>query len=302
MACQFEIVLPGESAGHVPAARAALDEADRVEAKLTVFRDTSDVVRVNATASAAAVQVDRLLFQLLARCADLHRETGGAFDVTSTALSRCWGFLRREGRLPTAAEIESARDRVGMDRVELDGLRRSIRFTTPGVELNFGAIGKGFALDRMATRLRRRGVGDALLSAGGSSILAVGDDHGGGWPIDVRPRLLDGRRIARLRVGDVAIATSGAGEQHVVADGRRYGHVLDPRTGWPAEGVLSATVVTGDAASADALSTAMLIAGSVLAERCASARANTMVLLTLESAPEDTMVFGRCNGAAIEEA
>jgi len=149
--------------------------------------------------------------------------------------------------------------------------------------------------------LRRQGVGHALLSAGGSSILAVGND-GGGWPVDVRPRLLNGRRIARLRLDSAAMATSGAGEQHVVVEGRRYGHVLDPRTGWPAEGVLSATVVTRDAASADALSTAMLIAGPPLAERCVSARADTMVLLTLESSPEDTIVFGGCSGATIEEA
>jgi thiamine biosynthesis lipoprotein len=177
-----------------------------------------------------------------------------------------------------------------------------VRFVRPDVELNLGSIGKGHALDVMAGKLRRLGVRDALLSAGGSSILAIGSDKGrGGWPIDLRPRLATRDRLARIRLRDAAIATSGAGEQFVLADGRRYGHVLDPRTGWPAAGVLSATVITREAAVADALSTAFLVDGPHLAARYCAAHSDTLALLTRDDGCERVEVFGTCAGVTIEE-
>jgi thiamine biosynthesis lipoprotein len=300
MACRFEVVLPGEDARHVSSARAALNIADRLETQLSVFRHTSELSRVNRRAADQPMPISASLFALLSRAAEIHAETGGAFDITSTPLSRCWGFLQREGRLPSVEAIEDARARVGMRLVTLDPSCSTVRFAVPGVELNLGAIGKGHALDVMAARLRRLRVGNALLSAGASSILAIGDD-GAGWPVHVRPRLLDGTRVARLRLRDVAIATSGAGEQFVMVEGRRYGHVLDPRTGWPASGVLSATVVTRDAAAADAVSTAILIDGPALAERYCAAHPDTLVLMTLERNPNQAVIVGRCAGALIEE-
>ena len=300
MACRFEVVLPGEDARHVAAARAALDIADRLEMQLSVFRENSELSGVNRCAAEQPTEVSRPLFALLQRAAKIHAETGGAFDITSTPLSRCWGFLHREGRLPDSQAIADALTHVGMKLVTLDVPSKTVRFQAPGVELNLGAIGKGYALDVMAKRLRRAGVQHALLSAGASSILAIGDD-GAGWPVHIRPRLLDGARVARLRLRDAAIATSGAGEQFVVVDGQRYGHVLDPRTGWPASGVVSATVVTRDAALADALSTAILVEGPTLAEQYCERHPETLVLMTLDGDPERTSVVGRCRGALIEK-
>ena len=122
-------------------------------------------------------------------CAALSRDTDGAFDITSTPLSRCWGFLRREGRLPSDPRDRRARDLVGMQHVSLDAASgRRVRFRRPGIELNLGAIGKGYALDRVAATLRSAGVQHALLSAGQSSLLAIGG-RGRGWTIDlVSPR------------------------------------------------------------------------------------------------------------------
>src|SRR5262249_19183797 len=113
MACRFEVTLSGEDARHVPAARAALDAVDRIEDRLTVFRETSEVARVNREGGAGEVEASPLLFDLLVRCHTLHAETEGAFDPTSAPLSRCWGFLARQGRLPPAEDIEAARRRVG---------------------------------------------------------------------------------------------------------------------------------------------------------------------------------------------
>lgn len=300
MACRFEVVLRDGDAAHVAVARAALDEADRLEALLTVFRDTSALVRVNRTARDGAVRAEPELFELLRLSSRMHAATGGAFDITSTPLSRCWGFLRREGRLPSLAEIEAARARVGMEHVELDPARHTIHFRRPGIELNLGAIGKGYALDSMARLLWTHGCRQAVLSAGGSSVVAIG----GGWPgwtIDLRSRQMARNRIARLRLRDGALATSGAGEQFVDVNGTRYGHVLDPRTGWPASGVVSVSVVTRDAAVADALSTACLIAGESLAARYCAENPETLVLLTPDDGSERCRTFGSYRGAEVED-
>ena len=289
MACRFEVTLADEDARHVEAARAALGEADRVEAALTVFRDSSEVAAVNRHAAQRPVAVSGLLFALLERCRALHVATGGAFDPTAGPLTRCWGFLARDGRLPSAEEIAAARAAVGFDKVRLDAQERTARFLAPDMSLNFGAIGKGLALDRMAAILRSHGVPRALVSAGGSSAIAVGAAEG--FTVDLRsPRV--GHVLGRLRLADAALGTSGAGEQYFEADGRRYGHVIDPRTGWPCEGVLSATVVAPEAAQADALSTAFLVAGPDLAGPYCAANPGTRAILTMEADPARPLTFG----------
>ena len=133
MACRVEVTLAEEDGGDIATARSALNEADRIEGLLTVFRQTSEISRINREAADGPVVAGTELFTLLQRCVWLHSETEGAFDVTATPLSRCWGFLQREGRVPDAAEIESARTLVGMDRVELDPATSSSRFASAGV-------------------------------------------------------------------------------------------------------------------------------------------------------------------------
>jgi FAD:protein FMN transferase len=298
MACRFEITLAGEDARHVPAARDALREADRLEASLSVFRDTSDLTRINRHAALGPVDVDPELFALLARCHELHAATGGAFDITSTPLSRCWGFLRRQGRLPSAADIEAARSCVGMEAVALcaESSARAVHFTRPSIELNLGSIGKGYAVQCMAEHLSARGVRHALVSAGASSIVALGG-RGWGWSIDLCAR---SAKLARLYLRNGALGTSGAGEQFVEVDGRRYGHVLDPRTGWPASGVRSASVVARDGATADALATAFLVGGPDLARAYCAAHQDVLALITVEGASRPEL-FGAFPGVVVED-
>jgi thiamine biosynthesis lipoprotein len=279
MACRFEITLAAEDGAFVPAASAALDEIDRLEDELSVFRETSAVSQVNRRAACEPVVVPRHLVDLLTVCQRLHRETGGAFDITTMPLTRCWGFLRREGRVPDRDAIEAARGLVGLDGVHVERDDGSVSFGRAGIQLNLGAIGKGYALDRAAIGLQRSGVAHALLSAGRSSLLALGG-RGDGWRVDLVSPLVPGRAIAGLRLRDAAVGTSGAGEQFVIADGHRYGHVIDPRTGWPAGGVISVTVVASDAASADALSTAFLVGGIDLADRYCAEHRDVLALIT----------------------
>ncbi|HEY8148032.1 MAG TPA: FAD:protein FMN transferase [Vicinamibacteria bacterium] len=301
MACRFEILLDGADETHAAAAREALDEADRLEAALSVFRETSELSRLNHTAAQGPVVVDADLFALLVRCRDLYARTAGAFDITSTPLSRCWGFLRREGKLPPPEAITAARALVGMSRVLFDETSRTIRFERDGMELNLGSIGKGYALDRMAALMRARGVAHALISAGGSSAVALGG-RGEGWTVDIRSRQVASGKLARLHLRDGALATSGAGEQFFEVDGRRYGHVIDPRTGWPAAGVLSVSVVTAEGALSDALSTAFLVGGLGVARRYCASHPQTLALVTPDDGTSRPVVLGAFAGARVEVA
>src|SRR5215471_8869497 len=140
MACRFEVTLPLEDQAGVLAACQALDEVDRLEDQLTIFRESSEVSFINREAAANPVRVEQSLFSLLLLCRELCRETGGAFDITSGRLSRCWGFLRRQGRIPGPDEIEEAKSFVGADKLLLDRESRAVRFARPGVEINLGAV------------------------------------------------------------------------------------------------------------------------------------------------------------------
>jgi thiamine biosynthesis lipoprotein len=175
-----------------------------------------------------------------------------------------------------------------------------VRFSRSGIEINLGAVGKGYALDRVASRMRHDGVAHALLSAGRSSLLCIGG-RGLGWHVDVVSACgNDGageRLLGRVWLRDAAIGTSGAGEQFVRVDGKRYGHVIDPRTGWPACGVLSASAIASSAEAADALSTAFLIGGADLAERYCAAHPGVMALVTPEQG--SMLMFGKHDGVRV---
>jgi FAD:protein FMN transferase len=291
MACRFEITLAAIDSNFVPSAVSALDEIDRLERELSVFVETSAISEMNRDAATRAVPVPADVAELLLDCQRLHRETDGAFDPTTTALSRCWGFLRREGRVPPIAAIEQARRHVCFGAVQVSSHPPTVTFSRPGIEVNLGAVGKGHALDRAAAILRASGVQHALLSAGGSSVVALGG-RGQGWAVDVVSPLRPGQPIATLSLRNAALGTSGSGEQFVVQDGRRYGHVIDPRTGWPAYGTLSASVVAASAAHADALSTGFLVGGVDLAGRYCHDHPDVLALVTADDATGRTVVVG----------
>jgi len=292
MACRFEVTLPGSESAGVEVARQALDEIDELEGQLTVFRETSEVSFVNRQAALRPVQIEKSLFDLLILSKQLYRDTDRAFDVTAGPLSRCWGFMRRQGRLPEASELEQLNPLIGSDKVILDEPSRTVRFAWLGMEINFGGIGKGYALDRVAIRIRER-VCSALLSAGSSSMRAIGAGDAGhsGWVVGIRhPRKLK-HRLAVLRIRDCAMSTSGSEEQFFELNGKRFGHIIDPRSGQPAEGVSSVTVVAPSAAETDALSTAFYVGGSELAARYCDNHPGTLAIL-LERNAERAMILG----------
>jgi len=267
MGCRFEIVF---NAGEVPEATAlaidALDLIDEIEGRFTVYRDTSELARINASAPGQWQEVSPEVCGLLVRARELHELTAGSFDMASGAIVRTWGFLQRQGRTPAADVLATALAASGMQHVEIDTAARCVRFLRSGVELNPGAIGKGWAVDRALERLGAAGVPSVLVHGGSSSVRArgiQGPDLPGrrGWRVGLRHPLRPARRLATLTLLDQALGTSGSGTQFYVDRGRRIGHILDPRTGLPAEGVHSATVIAPTAADADALATALYVLG-----------------------------------------
>jgi thiamine biosynthesis lipoprotein len=294
MATTFEVAIPqGSHPEAVAAAEDALDLIDALEDQMTVYREHSEVSRINEAASHGAVPVEPGLFDLFERCAVWTRETEGAFDIATGALTKAWGFYRREGRVPSPREQAEAMARTGMRHVILNrgtaGLRegeapaepwtltgsagaspsRSIKFRMPGLELNLGAVGKGYALDRAAELLRTKwGVRSALLHGGSSSVCAIGLPPGGnrGWRIRLRHPADPDSDLGSVWLADRALGTSAATFQYFEYNGRKLGHVIDPRTGWPAEVAASASVTAPTAAEADAMSTAAFILGSPAAE------------------------------------
>ena len=300
MACRFEVTLPIWDQAGVLVARHALDEVDRLEQQLTIFRESSEVSFINRNAAAESVSIEASLFALLLSCEELYRETEGAFDITSGPLSHCWGFLRRQGRIPEPRELERARSFVGSDKLLFDRESRTIRFARLGMEINLGSIGKGYALDRVATMIRNR-IHTALLSAGSSSMLTIGSGERGhsGWVVGVRHPRCKERRLAVLRMRDSAMSTSGSEEQFFEHNGKRYGHIIDPRAGLPAEGVTSVTVIAPSAALTDALATAFYVGGPALAERYCANHPDILVIM-LESGSEQPVVFGSNNKCEVE--
>ena len=267
MACEFSVFLnAGENGITTEKAVDALDLVEVLEAQMTVYRNNSEVSLINASAAQTPVKVESLLFLLFLRSVELCDATAGAFDITSGPLSKIWGFHRREGRVPDAESIAAGLEFVGSNLLELDKEKETIFFKNPGLEINLGGIGKGYALDRSAELLCENGVESFLIHGGQSSVAARGRRASGssetvGWSVGLKHPLRPDRRLAEIYLTDQALSTSGSATQSFRYQGRRFGHILDPRNGQPAEGVLSSTVVAPDAATADALSTAFYVIG-----------------------------------------
>jgi FAD:protein FMN transferase len=264
MATTFEVAVPFGTPNALRAAEAAFDLIDNLEALLTVYRDDSEVSAMNHSALSTPIRVSAELFALLQLAARLTTDTQGAFDVAAGALVKAWGFFRGPRRVPSAEERAAALRATGMRHVVLDPENRTVRFLQPGLQINLGSIGKGYALDRAVRVLEESGnISSGLLHAGHSSVYAMGKEPvtGQGWRVALRHPWEAGRRLGTLTLRDRALGTSAATFQHLDHYGRKLGHILDPRTGWPTEGIASASATAPMAAEADALATSFFILG-----------------------------------------
>jgi FAD:protein FMN transferase len=289
MATRFEIVLHGESPVALRAAgEEALAEVARLEAQLSLYRPNSEIAHLNAGAAQGPVRVTPALLALLQHAKRLSEESAGAFDVTVAPLVRCWGFMRGSGRIPTSDELAEAHINVGMDLVRLNAQDSTVRFARAGVMLDLGAIGKGYAVERAAEVLREAGITSAIIHGGTSTVYALGHPPDAeSWNIAVeKPKSFANSTsslLAAVPLKDEAMSVSAVWGKSFEANGKTFGHVLDPRTGWPVSGALLAAVVLPSATETDALSTALLTAGSAGHAQIAGLRPGLRTLLVLES-------------------
>ena len=349
MASNFEVAINASRDSHddsfaADAALSALDEVDRVEGILSIFKTHSPVSRINLLASEMNIRLDDELWGWIETSLRFGRETDGAFDIASEPLWKAWGFAKRDGEFPEPEALKAAMEKSGARHLRLDPVEQTIAFDEPGVALNFGAIGKGIALDAAVKILEDRGVGSFLIQGGKSGVVTRGgrkndyapdvprpfenipepveeerDEESGlplrrsrsradevavvdallpdflnepaltpppdapvGWTIGVAHPLRPKRRLAELWLRDRALATSGSTWQFFRSGGKRYSHIIDPRTGMPTTGVLSTTVLAPSAREADALSTAFFVAGPDKAREFCERRSDLAALFVLE--------------------
>jgi thiamine biosynthesis lipoprotein len=234
----------------------------RVDSLMSNWTQTSEVARINREASTREVVVHPEVASVIALAQGVTRDTGGAMDITIEPLVRLWGFLGGPRRVPTPDEIAQALRSVGPGQLRFDPARGALRFHDPDTKIDLGGIAKGYGVDRVAEILRGAGAKDALIDLSGNMV-ALGNAPGkSGWSVGVRDPSGQRPYLGTIRLHDEAISTSGSYEQFVDVDGKRYGHIIDPRTGWPAEGLVSVTVVAPTAMQCDAWDTGLFVLGS----------------------------------------
>jgi len=262
-------VVTADSLATLPLARIAHATLHRVDSLMSNWTTTSEVARINREASAATVTVEPEVAKVIDASLVTWRGTGGAFDITVEPLIRLWGFIGGPKRVPSDAEIAAVLPRVGAGNVSFDAVTRGLHFKKEGVRIDLGGIAKGYAVDAAADSLRAHGVTDALVDLTGNMV-AIGHPAGApAWRIGIRdPRDRMGH-FARITLTNRAISTSGQYEQFIAANGRTYGHILDPRTGKSVDGLISVTLVGPTGLACDAMDTPMFVMGPAAARRLA---------------------------------
>ncbi len=262
-------------------ADAAFEEIDRLEDLLSNYRPSSELSRISREAGSAPVTTDPETFAFMDRSIYWSRKSGGAFDITVGPLLRAWGFFYHSGRIPSDTELSALRSGLGWEKVALDSAKRTVFFThMQPMDLDPGSIGKGFAVDRVVDLLKSQGVTSAFLSAGGSTLYAIGTPPGQtGWPVSIPDPHHPGQIASTILLKDESLSTGACTEKFFIRDGHRYCHIFNPQTMHPAEGMLQTTIIDPSATDSDALSTVAFVLSPEASQQFFSSMKDTRVLL-----------------------
>jgi FAD:protein FMN transferase len=237
-------------------------QIDQLDEQMSNYKPESELSGINRNAAKQDVIVSPQLFGLIQYSLRASQESGGDFDITVGPLMKLWGFFRGQGRLPSTPELAQVRKKIGYQHVHLDAERRTIRFDAPGMELDLGGIAKGYAVDQAAELIRSDGVTAALISSGSSSIYALGSPPGErGWKITVRDPFHEDKPSDVFRLQNFALSTSGNYEKFFKINGRIYCHIMDPRTGWPVQNMLSTVAAVPTGIETEALTKIFFVGG-----------------------------------------
>ena len=246
MGATYSIVLYGYDRVKMEAAvDAAFEEVRRLDEMLSNYRADSEWSEVNRHAAEKPVKASPELFQLLSACVAYSRDSEGAFDISVGPLMKVWGFYKGSGHLPHRPEVATALAKVGYRNIQLDPAGLTVRFVRTGVEIDPGGIGKGYAVDRMVEVLKRNGVNNALVAGSASSIFGLGapPDEPRGWQVKIKDPWDQRKTLAEVWLKDMSLSTSGSYEKFFRAEGKMYAHIMDPRTGYPAQGSVAVSVL-----------------------------------------------------------
>jgi len=236
------------------------DEIDRIEQLLSNYRDSSELSRINREAGAGPVTTDPEMLDFLQQSEHWSRASNGAFDITVGRLMKAWGFFRSDGRIPMDTELEDLRAVTGWEKVKLDPAARTVQFASPGIELDPGGIGKGFAVDAAVRILRADHITAAMLSAGSSTMYALGaPPHKSGWRVVVPRPLPSKGTLSVITLRDTSLSSADCSQKNFTLGGHRYCHIMDPRTMRPVEGRIQVSVVAPSATMSDALSNVVFV-------------------------------------------
>jgi len=266
------------------------EEVDRLDGQMSNYKPESELSRINREAAREDVVVEPQLFGLIQLCMRLSEDTGGAFDITVGPLMKAWGFFRGQGRVPSPQEIHEVLKHVGYSHVHLDAKRHTLHFDEPGIELDLGAKAKGYAVDRAVEILKKKGISSALVSAGTSSIYGVGAPPGEkGWKISLRDPFDEDKAAEVVYLKNFSLSTSGSYERFFKIGGKTYSHIMDPHTGVPIKGVLSACAFTERTTDSDGLSTALYVLGVEASRNYLARHPNITAIFYLPSGAEKTV-------------
>jgi len=239
----------------------AVAEIRRIESVISEWQPNSEISLVNKNAGIKPLKVSNELFGLVKRSRKVSDLTNGAFDISWAAARNLWKFDGTMKSLPDKTTLDSIANLINYQNVILNDSAQTIFLKNRGMAIGMGAIGKGYAANRAKTIMQKMGVANGIVIAGGDLITWGSPSEGKNWPIGIADPKDPTKSVAWFEIGEAAVVTSGDYEHYAVIDGKRYGHIIDPRTCFPVEGLHSVTIICPDAEIADALSTSVFVLG-----------------------------------------
>lgn len=239
----------------------AIEEISRIERLISSWDQNSQTTLINNNAGIQPVKVDLELFNLIKRAIQISKLTDGAFDISYASMDKIWKFDGSMTEMPSEEQIKKSVAKVGYNNIVLNETQQTVFLKNKGMKIGFGAIGKGYAADKAKALLKSKGVPAGIINASGDLNSWGKQINGDDWSVAIKNPLNKNKVFAMLPIYEKAIVTSGNYEKQVSFNGKKYTHIIDPRTGYPSSGIISVSIVTASAELADALATSIFVMG-----------------------------------------